>query len=118
MPISRTGAGSLDRRIAFDRRMETSDEYGGVEAEWVEGFVVAASVTPRLGGETVMAARLAGTAPVTIMVRRSVQTAAVTSAWRARDVRSGETYNIRSIAAVGGARGRYIEMLAESGVPA
>lgn len=110
-----TGAGELRHRIAFERREEVDDGYGNVQADYVQQFVVWAGVQARFGGETVTAARLSGQQPLTITVRRSSQTAQITPDWRARDARTGEIYNIRSIADPTDA-GAYLELLCQSGV--
>jgi head-tail adaptor len=90
-------AGRLRHRIAFDQRVVTSDGGGGQQGAFEEEFIVHAQLIPRLGGEEVMQARLAGRQPVTISVRRSAQTRAITPEWRARDADTGTIYNIRSI---------------------
>lgn len=111
MPIR---AGDLRARIAFDQRAVSTDVYGGQQGDFVEDFVVAAKITPRFGGEEVMAARLAGRQPVTIMIRYSSDAVSVTEAWRARDARSGALYNIRSI--VVDPLKMWVEFLCEKGV--
>lgn len=108
-------AGALRELLAFDERAATSDGYGNSLGEFAEVFRCAARVRPRLGGEQVMAARLGGVQPVTITVRYDSRTAAVTPDWRARDVRSGVVYNIRSVVNPDERR-RWIDMIAEKGV--
>ncbi|MBR0855663.1 phage head closure protein [Bradyrhizobium liaoningense] len=108
-------AGALRHRMAFDRREDVDDGYGNVQADFVEQFVVWAGVEARFGGEMVTAARLAGQQPLTITVRRNAQTARITTEWRARDVRSGEVYNIRSIADPSD-RGAFLELLCQAGI--
>jgi head-tail adaptor len=92
-------AGNLHRRVAFDIRSEATDEYGNVLGDWSEEFAVSARIQYLRGGETVMASRLEGRQPVVLTVRRSPVTAEIETSWRARDARSGETFNIRSIVA-------------------
>ncbi|UEM09018.1 head-tail adaptor protein [Bradyrhizobium barranii subsp. barranii] len=108
-------AGALRHRIAFDRREDVDDGYGNTQSEFVEQFVVWAGVEARFGGETVTAARLSGQQPLTITVRRSEQTARIKTDWQARDTRTGETYNIRSIADPTDA-GAFLELLCQAGV--
>lgn len=108
-------AGELRELLAFEQRAITSDGYGNVEGAFAEEFQVAARVRPRMGGEEVMAARLAGRQLFTITVRYSSDTTQITTGWRARNVRSGIYYNIRTAVNVD-ERTRYIEMLAEEGV--
>ena len=74
-----------------------SDGYGNEQAAtWTQAFIVAARIKPARGAESVQAARLAGKQPVVITVRVSDNTKLITTDWRARNVRSGEVYNIRS----------------------
>lgn len=119
-----TTPGDLRRRIAFDARAVTDDGMGNVEGDWVEQFVVWAAVRPRLGGETVTAARLAGRQPMLITVRQSTQAKLITTDWRARDplkapsaksAAEGALYNIRAIAPPNDSRA-WLELLCEAGV--
>jgi head-tail adaptor len=117
MPLD--GAGDLRRRIEFARPDQVADDFGNVSSGWQTMFECAANITPRLGGETIEAARLAGRQPVIIRVRASPDTRAIRNDWRATDVASGIAYNIRSVAdphAGDTEHGRWIDMLAESGV--
>jgi head-tail adaptor len=111
------GAGHLRERLAFEERAETDDGYGNTVGAWEERFVVAAQVTPRMGSEPVIAARLQGIQPVTIRVRSSSQTRRIAAGWRARDVRSGVVYAIASPGANVDQRDRYLDFLAEQGRP-
>lgn len=82
-------------------------------------FTVWANITPRLGGETVEAARLAGRQPVIVRVRQSPDTILIRTDWKITDTQSGVEYNIRSVAdpELGGVEhGKWLDMLAESGV--
>ncbi|GGD30797.1 head-tail adaptor protein [Aureimonas glaciei] len=111
MPIS---AGQLRERFAFDGPTEVDDGYGGVVAGFGEQFSVAARRQYLRGGEAVQAARLQGKQPVILTVRRSSQTEAITTQWRARDARTGEVFNIRSIEPSEDRSG--FDILAEAGV--
>lgn len=112
-----TKAEELRERLDFGKRGEAADDgYGNVVADFVTQFTVQARVRPRLGGEEVFAARLAGRNVVAITVRYSSQTKNITAEWIARDTRTGVTYNIRS--AVPDERKLFMEMLAEKGVVA
>ncbi len=108
-------AGELSHRIAFEERALQSDGYGNARGAFEERFIVWAKVQARFGGETVMAARLSGQQPVTIMVRQNSRTLQVTEAWRARDAESGMLYNIRSIVDPDD-RGAWLELLCQAGV--
>lgn len=116
-----TMSGELRHRVAFDRRQDVNpdapDDLGNTQSEFVEQFVVAAKVQAKLGGETVTAARLTGQQPVTIIVRQSVQTKMIADDWRARDVRSGAVYAIRSIIDSDDTRA-FLELLCQVGVAA
>lgn len=106
-------------RLTFANRVELTDEFGGTVGAWQDQFTVAAQIKPRLGGETVEAARLAGRQPVVIRVRRSSATAQIRTDWKATNARTGIEYNIR--AAVDPhegdkEHGRYVDMLAEAGI--
>ncbi len=109
-------AGKLRELLAFEQLGRSDDGYGNLEADgWEEVFRAAADVLPLRGGETVIAARLQGTQPVLITVRSCASTRAVTPDWRARDVRTGLVYNIRTNPQ--SVRKDYQEMIAEAGVP-
>lgn len=114
------GAGELRSKVAFAVRKDVDDGKGNPQATaFVPAFECAAQVMPRFGGETVMAARLAGRQPVTIRVRQFSRTRGVTTDWRVTDVRSAVAYNIRSIVDPfegGAGRGVWLDMLCESGV--
>jgi head-tail adaptor len=110
--------GSLRQKVSFSQRALTSDGYGNQSGDWEAQFEVAARVWPRLGGETVMAARLGGQQPVTIRVRQSSQTRLIRTDWKAVNVRTGVEYNLRSIVdpdehTTG--HGRWLDILAETG---
>ncbi len=129
MPITitarqNTSPGDLRYSVGFYQRPALSNsppDYGNTEDDFptTATFVVPANITPKLGGEDVLAARLTGKGFVNIVVRQSATTATVTSDWRAKDERSGEIYNIRSIIDPDGGNPRhgfYFEMLCEHGV--
>jgi len=117
--IIESGGGALRDRAAFSRPDAISDEYGNVSTGWQEMFTVAANITPRLGGEAVDAARLAGRQPVIIRVRKSPDTAQIRTDWKAVNVRTGTAYNIRTAVDPNQGdeqHGKWIDMLAEAGV--
>lgn len=90
-------AGQYRERVAFEYRALVSDGFGNQQsATWTEAFICSARVRPLRGGESVQAARLSGRQPTLITVRVNDNTKMITTDWRARDVRSGVTYNIRS----------------------
>lgn len=119
MPLIAEGAGELRERATFARPDAISDEYGNVSTGWQDMFTVAANITPRLGGESVDAARLAGRQPVIIRVRQSDNTRQIRTDWKATNVRTGIAYNIRTAVDPNQgdtAHGKWIDMLAEAGV--
>lgn len=116
-------AGELRHRVGFYQRLsnDASPDYGNPEAAFpaTATLTCAAAITPRLGGESVLAQRQAGTNLVNITVRKSVLTAAIDVSWKARDERKGIDYNIRSIIdpfQATAQQGRFLEMLCERGV--
>lgn len=108
-------AGQLRHRIAFDKRADVDDGYGNVQADWIEQFVISAGLRARLGGEAVLAERLSGEQPVTITIWQSNQTRRITTDWRARDVRTGTIFNIKSIIDADDSRQQF-DLLCQSGV--
>lgn len=121
---ARASAGDLRYSVGFYQRSALSNsppDYGNTEDSFpaTATFIVPANITPKLGGEDVLAARLTGKGLVNIVVRQSTQTATVTTDWKAKDERSGEIYNIRSVIDPDGGtpnHGFYFEMLCEHGV--
>jgi len=111
-------AGEFGRmRIGFFRHPLHSDGYGSTEGDYSDEpeFVMSAKVRNKLGGETVQAARLEGRKFVNITVQSCLAVRAVSTAWKARDMRAGVDYNIRSIIDPDGKR-QWVEMLCEEGV--
>jgi len=113
-------AGDLRSRVGFYKRVEQGDAYGNAEGSYAATaeFICAANILPRLGGESVIAARLTGTNLVNVTVRQSSRTRLVDVAWMLKDERSSVAYNIRSIIDPdeGTAQhGRFFEMLCEKG---
>lgn len=111
----RAGAGALNHRVTFQRRIETDDGAGNVESDWVTQFDEPCRLVVRNGSEAVIAARLTGVQPFSMTVRYSARTAAITPAWRAVNARTGEVYNIATVANVD-ERGAWLEMLVTAGV--
>lgn len=114
-------AGDLRARVGFYQRENSSDGYGNNQADFTADpeFIVAANIKPRLGGEAVLAGRLTGQNLVNITLRQSDDTSSITVDWRAKDERSGQIYNIRSIIDPyehTAQHGRFWEMLCEKGV--
>ena len=89
------GGGALRLRVTFAAPDSVEDEFGNVSTGWVDRFTVSANITPRLGGEAIEAARLAGTQPVVIRVRKSPDTVQIRTDWKATG-QDGVIYNIRT----------------------
>lgn len=115
-----SGAGELRSRLTFGERVTGGDDgYGNVEGGFADRFTCFAQVTPRLGGETVEAARLTGKQPFTIRVRQSPDTLQIRTDWMARNELTGTQYNIRTVAdpCEGDAdHGLWLDMMADAGV--
>lgn len=116
-------AGDLRSKVGFYKRPASgnSPDYGNTEGEFpgTPEFTCAANIKPRLGGEGVLAARLTGTNPINITVRKSSDTVLVDTAWRCKDERTGVIYNIRSVIDPfehTADHGKFFEMLCEKGV--
>jgi hypothetical protein len=120
-------AGDLRSRVGFYKRgaigadSPPAPDYGTTEGEYPDTpeFTCAANIKPRLGGESVLAARLTGTNLVNITVWRSSDTAQVDTSWRLKDERTGVLYNIRSVIDPDehtAQHGRWLELLCERGV--
>jgi Phage head-tail joining protein len=108
--------------VGFYQRQTVPDvpDTGNEQTDFpdVPTFTCAANIKPRLGGENVLASRLTGVNLVNITVRRTTQTAAVDTAWRAKDERSGAIYNVRSVIDPfehTADHDRFLEMLCEKG---
>ncbi|MEY9198678.1 SPP1 family predicted phage head-tail adaptor [Sinorhizobium fredii] len=112
--MDKGGAGRLQERVSFARRVEQQDSYGNTVADWQEQFTTAAGYTHLRGGETVMAARLTNKHPVVVRIRSSAAARQVTAEWKVTDARTGVEYAIKDVTHDVG-RG-YIDLLCERGV--
>lgn len=111
----RSGAGALNHKVRFERREVTEpDELGNAELDWVPQFDEPCRLVPRLGSEPVIAGRLAGVQPYTLVVRAHTRTLGVMPAWRAVNARTGDVYNVKAVANVD-ERGAWLEMLVVAG---
>jgi head-tail adaptor len=107
-------AGDLDRRVGFDAPTSASDGYGATVEGWTETHVCWAHFRYLRGGETVVAARLAGRQVVVATVRMCAAVREITTGYRMRDVRDGTRFNVRSV--VPSDDLAWLEVTAESGV--
>jgi len=112
--VASRGAGALRERLAFEERPETDDGYGNTKGDWAERFRAAANVRPVIGGENIQAGRLAGVQPFVITIRQHAVAAMIAPDWRARDLRTGALYNIRSLINADQKR-KYLEILCDGG---
>lgn len=111
-----TGAGDLREVIEFQTRSEEDDGYGNtVTGPFATVWSAPARVQILRGSETVMAGRLTGKQTVAVSIRWQPEVATLTSsAWRAKNGRSGELMNIRSIEP--DERKAIVNILCETGV--
>ena len=84
-----SGAGDLSSRLAFDSPSGAHDAFGGATVGWSEQIIRAAKIIYQSGNESVQAARLAGRAIYKVKLRSDSGTRAISTDWRARDIRSG-----------------------------
>lgn len=114
-----SGAGDLHERVAFDAPFEQTDVYGDVQQGFQDAILAyhcSAHFLFLKGGETVQASRLAGRQPVVVTIRNSAKAREITPAWRMRDLRLPDVYNIRSI--VPSPDSAWLELTCEKGVAA
>jgi head-tail adaptor len=111
-------AAQLREKLRFEARSAAVDDgYGNFVAGWEERFTADARVMPLKGSESVIASRLAGVQPVIITIRSHWGARQVTSDWRAVDTRNtSRVFNIKSLANFD-ERNRYLDIMAEAGVP-
>ena len=94
-----TFAGQLRWRLKFERPAGSA---GGVKRaggfETVPGLeIVPAKIRAVRGDETALAGSMEGQAAFTILVRWQPALANASTSWRAVDLRSGETYDIKFV---------------------
>lgn len=109
------GAGKLDHRMQFSRRVEQQDGYGNMIADWQPEFEAWCDITFLKGSETVLASRLEGRSPVIIKLRSSTDSQRVTHEWRAKHLNTGVVYEIKEMPRPTEDRA-YLEMMATNGV--
>lgn len=111
-------AGELRERLLFqERRTIPDDGYGNREGNWRVMFETRARVRPLVGSETVIASRLAGLQPYRLTVRSNETTRQITPGWRAVDSRdTSRIFNITAIANMD-ERSKYLDIMAQTGVP-
>jgi head-tail adaptor len=115
---TKPSAGALFEKVAFDEMGEGNPDspadYGNTVTDWQEQFRVRAAYIHLRGGEAVLAGRLEGRHVQVIRVRASSQTRLISTDWRARDVRTGEAFNVRDVTPSDDRM--WLDILAESGI--
>lgn len=113
------GAGTLNQRLSFFRRVEIDDGHGNTVADWQFAFSQTGNHQwiLRGAGESVMAGRLTGHKYVTFKIRKSDQAMQLTNDWKVVNERDGHEYAIREMPRLSDDRG-YLEFLCESGAAA
>lgn len=106
-------AGSYRDRVTFQVETRTADGGGGSSSSWTSLDPVWCRVMPERGNERIEGGRLNSVIAVTIHVRSSTETRAVTTDDRA--VIDGTPHQIRSITNPD-RRGRVLEMVLDRGV--
>jgi len=108
-------AGKIRFRVAFDKRVAATDDgYGAKPGDWVEQFQRSCGIQYLKGGEQVIEQRMAGVVPAILTVRTDSKTRLIDNSWRARDLASGATFNIKAIPPDDG-KPLYTEFLCDTG---
>lgn len=110
--------GALRERLTFQSPTPFDDEMGNLTEGWSDEFTVWARLQPRVGGESVLAARLTGTQVYLIHVRSSTDTLRISSDWRAVHANDGRVFQIKSPSRNMDEKRAYLEMDAQLGVAA
>ena len=115
-------AGDLRTRLGFYQRGSSvgSPDYGSIDTyPGTATFTAYGKVEPKLGGETIVAGRLAGKNFSNVTVLQSSDSNAVDTDWICKNEDTGEVYNIRSVIdphQSDAKHGMWWEMLCEKGV--
>lgn len=90
-------AGEPTALFSFEKREPLpGDAYGVSEGSWIEQFRHEVKIVPFRRGEAVIAARLSGVQPYILTIRSFEASRKIETDWRAKDIRTGITYNIRT----------------------
>jgi head-tail adaptor len=111
------GSGDLRGRFTFLSISPSTGALGTKRGTPVAEFTIPGQLIPRFGGEQVMAGRLQSVQPFTLRVRQGTRTRRITTDWQAQNLKTGETFNIRTIADPNQKR-MWLDLLIESGVAA
>lgn len=110
-----TGAGQRRALIVFEKRGIGTSTYGKKPGDWEEQCREFCRIRYLRGPEPIIASRLTGTNTVVLSVPSSTSTRLIETNWRARDLNTGETFNVRS--KTRGERNDELDIMCESGVP-
>lgn len=106
---------SLTSRVKLQARgASANDGAGNAISGWIDIASERAEIKTARGGESVVAARLAGREVFVIRVRANAVTRALTAANRVLDLDSGRTLGILSVESAG-PRDPYVKLYCESG---
>lgn len=106
-------AGELRERLIFQSPAPLDDGYGNQEQGWQDEFTAWARLQPKVGGETVLAARLTGRQIYLVHLRSSGNTRRVAPEWQAVHVKNGRVFQIKSPSRNMDEKGDWLEMDAE-----
>lgn len=117
-PGQRSSIGARRHLVGFFKQKSTDDGYGNEVLVFEDDpdFTTAAAVTAKFGGEAIHAERLTGVQSYTIVVRQSSRTREVDATWKAKDMREGMEFSIRSGPVDPDDSGRDYEFLCQTGV--
>lgn len=94
---TKISSGDFRERVRFEARELISDDYGNdVTGAFKPQFERSALYIMKPGSETVLAARLQGQQPVTMILHYDSKTRTIRTNWRAVDLRTGTIFNIRA----------------------
>lgn len=85
------------------------------DTRWETRFEESLRVNYLRGSESVIQGRLKGRNVAVLRVRKGPTALTVTEAWRIKDLRTGQVFNIRSIIPSEG--GRWLDFTCETGTP-
>ncbi|MFC4624223.1 phage head closure protein [Daeguia caeni] len=112
--MAKAGSGQLHYQVALLKREDVDDGMGNTVSDFVEQFQTRAEFIHLRGGESVLAGRLQGKHTQVVRVRNSSNTRLISTDWMLRDVRTGESFNIRDIEHE--VNRQFISLTCESGV--
>jgi len=90
-------AGRLRHRLYLQTQSLTQDGYGGGVPTWTHAATVWGSVETLYGTESFTADKIQGATQVRIIIRYGSEWAAISNAWRVKDVDSGKCYDIQAV---------------------